>query len=138
ASTILSDDYAFLESQIDAVFQLTVRVEKMFIHIDRASWLDLRPALQRGVIRRAVHTLTGGYSDLSFEHIEQAAQVARTGHTGAEVTLPGKLVLRVGYGKLTMGEVSAIAQLASASHDPLLDRAAVISLSVPCEGVIVS
>ena len=64
--------------------------------IDIVRLLDLHPALQRRVVRRAA-------PDTDAEHVEQILALARGGETGKTIHLLARLNARVEYGSLLIG-----------------------------------
>jgi tRNA(Ile)-lysidine synthase len=67
-------------------------------------WRAQPLSLQRGLIRDAAHRLRPQVRDFDFVHIENAVRLAREGDTGTQATLPGGLVLTVGYARLTIAD----------------------------------
>lgn len=126
-ASVLTADYEVIEQQADDAWDSIVR--KAWgegIVIDCAAWRALPLALQRAVIRRAAWMLRPGLRDMTFEHVESAVRVASGGEVGAQATLPGGLMLRVGYDVLIIaGEGADL----PAPDWPLLPAGASLPLS---------
>ena len=97
----LGDDLAYLEAQADELWPHTVRPvgDGLELDLDRLTQQPL--ALQRQLARRAVDSLRG-LRDVSAEHIEAVVQLANTGQTGEQRSLPG-LTARRGYRAVYLG-----------------------------------
>jgi tRNA(Ile)-lysidine synthase len=78
------------------------------IALDRAVWDGLPLSGKRHLIRTVVWRLRPALRDVTFEHVERALAVARSGRVGAQATLPGDLVLRVGYDALVISGAGAV------------------------------
>ncbi len=103
-------DEAFLEQQAEEAWnEILIEHETDRLYLDRPKWTALPLSLQRRTLRRAVRALRTSAKNISYQTIDQAQKVAKQGKTGAEVTLPGKLTLRVGYDVLVVesGSISA-------------------------------
>lgn len=99
----VADDYALLRSLLLEAWPSIVRLETSErVVFDLEEWRALPTGLQRSTLREAVHRLRRTLRDLSFLHVENALLVARDGTTGDQSTLPQGLMLRVGYGDLTV------------------------------------
>ncbi len=106
---VLRADYALLEARIDAAWaELLVAGGGEVLHFDLRRWREQPLAVRRAVIRRAVYRLRPALRDVDFVHVEAAERVAQRGRTGAEATLPGGVLLRVGYERLSFGSRSAL------------------------------
>jgi tRNA(Ile)-lysidine synthase len=75
------------------------------IDFNLPAWRELPLALQRSTLRKAGQTLRRSLRDISFEHIETAVQIAQSGPTGAQVTLPQNLLLTVSYNRLIIANI---------------------------------
>lgn len=101
----LQADAALIERAGEAALVQVIRESPAgMVILDRAGWAGLALAEQRYVIRAVVRRLRPALRDVTFVHVEQALDVA--GQTGAEATLPGGLVFRVGYDTLTIAELA--------------------------------
>lgn len=72
------------------------------IEFSLAGWLDLPLALRRRTLRHAMTRLRPGLRDVGFKPLESARTIAERGETGATATLPGGLLMVIGYGKLIL------------------------------------
>jgi tRNA(Ile)-lysidine synthase len=106
-ATILAADHELIHQQLKTVWpELVLESGSGWIRIDRQKWLSLSDSLKRLSLRQAVESLRPDLSDLGFQTVEQAFEVAETGQVGSESHLPGGIKLEVGYGTLliTAGE----------------------------------
>lgn len=90
---ICSDDYAYIQSQLDVVWPNLVEEQPDIILFDRKYWSDLPVVLQRYALRRAAQQL-GVYDGLRYEQVEAGRQAALRA-TGYQHTLGANLLLRV-------------------------------------------
>ena len=74
---------------------------------DLAGWRAQPLAIRRAMVRRAAYHLRRTLRDVDFVHVEQAIRVAQHGRTGAQATLPRRLLLTVGYRTLTLHTAEA-------------------------------
>ena len=98
-----------------------------WIVLDRQKWLALPLSLRRRSLRRAIAQLQSSLAGLGFRSLEQARLVAETGNVGARASLPGGLVLSVGYDRLAIKRETATLP----TSVPQLPGAALIALTVP-------
>jgi hypothetical protein len=63
--------------------------------------------LRRSTLRLAVGELRPNLRDVGFQSIEQARRVGEKGGVGSEATLPGQMVLSVGYSTLALQTAEA-------------------------------
>lgn len=102
-ASVVAADYEVISAQVDAAWQAIVLEEtEQHVRIDLAHWRNLPIALQRGTLRRAAFRLRASLRDVSYQPVEAAVEVARSGPTGAQSALPGGLVMRIDYGSLTV------------------------------------
>lgn len=73
-----------------------------WIELDKAGWQALPLSLRRSTLRQAVGHIRSDLRDVGFQPIEQARRVAEKGDTGSQATLPGGVMLTVGYDQLTI------------------------------------
>jgi tRNA(Ile)-lysidine synthetase-like protein len=128
-ASVLAADYEIISSQVDTAWQSVIIDETaQHIRLDLAKWRALPIALQRETIRRAAFHLRASLRDVSYQPVEAAANVARTGSTGAQSMLPGGLDLRVDYGSLVID-----AGRSPLPDWPLLPRGAALTIAGPGE-----
>ncbi len=108
---VLADEYALLRSLLAETWPRVVVEEQERIVLDRAAWQALPIALQRSVLREAIHRLRRSLRDIGFVHVENALRVARDGATGDRATLPRGLMLTVEYGRLLIADADAAPSL---------------------------
>jgi tRNA(Ile)-lysidine synthase len=100
---VVGADYALLEQLRDRAWERVVLKEtEEAIVLDREAWAEEHLSLKRALIRRAAYRLRPSVRDVDFVHVENAVRVATEGETGAQSTLPGGLMLNVGYDRLTV------------------------------------
>ena len=119
SARVIADDYALLRSLLADTWPQVVLTEDPVgslesvrsgeptrsverIVFDLAAWRALPTALQRSTLREAIHRLRRSLRDISFLHVENALQVARDGTTGHQATLPGGLMLTLGYERFAL------------------------------------
>ncbi|MBN1310255.1 MAG: tRNA lysidine(34) synthetase TilS [Anaerolineae bacterium] len=102
-ASVIAADYEIVIRQVDAAWQSVVLEETdEHVRLDLAKWRELPLALQRGTIRKAAFRLRASLRDVSYKPVEAAVEVARSGPTGAQSTLPDGLTLCVGYNTMTI------------------------------------
>jgi tRNA(Ile)-lysidine synthase len=105
SARVIRDDYDLLCTLHDRAWQQTVcSATSEAVIFRREAWRALHPALQRGLIRKAVQQLRRSLRDIGFVHVEAALRVSVEGDAGVEATLPGGLALAVGYDAITVAE----------------------------------
>ncbi len=80
-----------------------------WVELDKAAWQALPLSVRRSTLRLAVRQLRSDLRDVGFQPIEQARRVAEKGDTGSQATLPGGVMLTVGYDQLTITAESGAA-----------------------------
>lgn len=124
---VVQDDYDFLQSQVRDAYTWIARKEGGEIVFALAPWRALHPSLQRGTLRMAVQELKRDLRDVDWTPVKDARRIALEKETGAQATLPGGLMLTLGYGELTIGDP----QLASPLPDLPLLHVERVELAVP-------
>ncbi|MHB1293430.1 MAG: tRNA lysidine(34) synthetase TilS [Anaerolineae bacterium] len=100
---ILAADYEYLRGQLEQVWPKVVRRESAeALALERAALLALPLALQRSVLREAVHRLRHSLRNINLVHIDDALQVVHRGQVGSSATLPGGLLLTVDYNEIVV------------------------------------
>ena len=100
---VIAADYALLREVLEGAWRRLVRYElPNAIAFDLAAFRAQPLALQRSLLREAVHRLRRSLRNINWVHIENAVEIAREGRTGAQATLPQGLMLTVGYDVLTV------------------------------------
>jgi tRNA(Ile)-lysidine synthase len=107
-AAVMAADHDLLSGLVDDAWEsAALPAEGERVAFDLGRWRALPPALQRAMIRRAVWVIRESLRDVSFEQVEGAVRAASGGGTGTEATLPGGLMLRVGYDRVEIGPVDA-------------------------------
>ena len=102
-AAVVAADYALLEELHARAYTGTVREgDADHIVFDLVAWREQPLSLQRSLLREGVYALRRSLRDVDFVHVECAREVALNGQTGAQATLPGGLMLTVGYDVLTI------------------------------------
>lgn len=103
-ASMLQADYLIVEQETQRTFMLLAQTAAHQVRLDLREWRELPVSLRRGTLRLAVQHLRSDLRNIGFEHIESAVQIAHTGPTGAQATLPAGLVLYVDYDALVVTE----------------------------------
>lgn len=107
-ATVLQGDAALVHAAGEAALARAARaLGPAAVTLDRAEWARLSVAEKRAVIRALTWRLRPALRDVSFEQVEGALRIADGGATGAAATLPGGLLLRVGYDMLVVADADA-------------------------------
>jgi tRNA(Ile)-lysidine synthase len=101
---ICADDYAFIQSALDAAWPALAAERPGALELSLAAWADLHPALRRYALRRAAARL--GTADLSFAQVEAARATIDTG-SPRRMPLARGLLLEFGYNSALIRSVSA-------------------------------
>ncbi len=126
---VVRADYDLLEQIFDTAWRaLLVREQEQLIAFELAGWRAQPLAVQRALVRRAAYRLRRTLRDVSFVHVEDAVAVGQTGETGAQATLPRRLLLEVGYDTLDVREAEAVALPA---HRPWLEPGRELPVTLP-------
>ncbi len=100
---VVAADYDLLERMRDWAWEeVTVEATGEAVIFDRVAWQTQPLSLQRALIREAAYRLRPHLRDVDFVHVENAVRVAQKGEAGLQATLPGGLMLTVGYDRLTV------------------------------------
>lgn len=123
----LAGDHELLERAVqDAWVRTVVASDTNMVQYDRARLLFEGPGMQRALVRRGVQWLRSSVRDLSWSHVAGALAVLHEGNVGARATLPGGLLLTLGYDRVLL----AGAEVAWPSEDrPRIDRD--LTLNIP-------
>ncbi len=106
---VVRADYELLEEEVERAWaRLFLGEDAAGYHFDLRRWRKEPLALRRALIRRAAYRLRPSLRDVDFVHVDAAERVAQEGATGARSSLPGGLLLTVGYDRLTIGEAGAV------------------------------
>ncbi len=94
----LTGDYDVLRGLLAETWPAVVRHETgEHIMMDLSALRELPVGLQRSVLREGVQRLRQSLRDISYEHVEAALEILMRGQTGDQATLPGGLMLTLGY-----------------------------------------
>lgn len=100
---VIAADYDLLTELRHAAWRETVRrASDEAVVFDLARWRRQPLALQRALIREAAYRLRPQVRDFGFVHVENATRLAQEGETGTQATLPGGLMVTLGYERMTI------------------------------------
>jgi tRNA(Ile)-lysidine synthase len=114
-SRFAADDVDFVEEKSKKAAEKIAYSRDEVTVIDKAAFLELHPALRRGVLRQLLAAAAGSLKDIEGVHIEDMLDVAE-GDTGRRLDLWGGLAFTVGYRDLLLGR-----NLAAAIPLPVLE-----------------
>jgi tRNA(Ile)-lysidine synthase len=100
AAQAAADDYDYISGQTASVWPGVAapsRQPAAGLTLHRGAFRDQPPALQRGLLRRALQQLWGGWQDFGWVHLESLRLAVCQGRVGTVVDLPHGLALTVGY-----------------------------------------
>ncbi len=123
----LAVDWDYLRVQVEAAWHDLARADEEHVRFPKEAFWAHHPAIQRGLVRKAVRHLRPLLRDVGWEHVVEALRVARDGEVGARATLPGHLFLFVERQELVIGPEPA------APPWPRLPAGARVLLTVPGE-----
>lgn len=130
---LLAADYELLTALRDLAWsQILLSQAADWLRVDLAGWRALPLSLRRSTLRQAVWLLRSSLRDVGFEAVELARRVAENGPVGTQASLPGGLVLTVGYGEWVLAPldrpyVPAGPQIAQLQPLPIPGRVALAS-----------
>ena len=101
-SQISTDDLAFLESESEKAWNITVHEQKGILVFEKATFLALAPALQRQILRKGIENLLGTLKDIETRHIEEVMH-SLIKPAGRCIALPEKLVFCIEYNRFLLG-----------------------------------
>ncbi len=106
---VVTDDYALLRDLLQRTWPTVVRTASTeAIVYDRDTLRSLPLGLQRSVLREGVHRLRHSLRNINWVHIDDALAVVQKGQTGARATLPGGLLLTLGYDAVLLADEAYI------------------------------
>jgi tRNA(Ile)-lysidine synthase len=107
AEVVAADYDLLMKLQEDAWSSILLTAGEGWLQLDRSGWRRLPLGLRRSALRQACEILKPLLRDVGFRPVEQARLVAESGQVGARSSLPGQLLLTVGYGSLTLSLAGA-------------------------------
>jgi tRNA(Ile)-lysidine synthase len=102
-SAIAADEVAFLDEEVARLWPGVVQQRDGVVILDRKGFRQLRPALQRHLLRAAIDVLLGSLKDIETRHIEEVMAVVDK-PAGKQVSLSGGLVFAVEHGRYLLGK----------------------------------
>jgi tRNA(Ile)-lysidine synthetase-like protein len=104
-AAVLADDYELLRSDMLAAWPgVALQEEPGRLVLNLAAWRDLPAALQRSMLREAIHRLRTSLRNIDFIHVANALWLLHEGRAGDRMTLPAGLELVMGYDRFAVGE----------------------------------
>jgi tRNA(Ile)-lysidine synthase len=100
-ATILRAEAGIIEARLQHHWeQMVVGETATGVQFDREQWNNLPLALRRAALRRAIARLQPAADNIGFQHIERGIAFFQQGRSGATMSLPHRLHLRINYGEL--------------------------------------
>jgi tRNA(Ile)-lysidine synthase len=104
-AAVLGDDYDLLRGDLLAMWPtIVLQDDGARLVLDLAGWRALPAALQRGVLREAVHRLRASLRNINTIHVDNALWLLRDGAAGDRMTLPAGLEVALGYDRFVIGD----------------------------------
>ena len=105
STKIIAADYALLRTEAARAWaHAVVHENQQAIAFNLDKWQSLPLSLQRSILREAIHRLRRSLRNINWVHVEDAVQVLQVANTGAAVTLPRGLEVRVGYDRFLVAD----------------------------------
>lgn len=105
----LADDHELVRRDLLAAWPgILLQGDDSRLVFDLAGWRALPVALQRGVLREAIHRLRASLRDVSFLHVDNALNLLHEGAAGDRMTLPAGLELALGYDRFAVGAAGVV------------------------------
>lgn len=124
---IINDDLSFLDSESNNLWNKVADRQNDIIFLDKTIFLELSPAIQRTILRRAMENLLNNIKDIEARHIESIMN-ALDKPAGKRLDLPRGMVFTIEYDRYLLGpDIST-----SSPFPPLKDEYA---LNIPGETV---
>lgn len=102
-ASVTAADYALIEQLTQEKWEEICREDGAdWVKLDKEAWRVLPLSLRRSTLRQSLLHLRPDLQDVGFRSIEQARQVAERSDVGRKSTLPGGLILEIGYEHLTI------------------------------------
>ena len=104
---IAADDLAYIDGEVDKVWNKISRQEKDTVVFDRALFNVLSPAIQRHLLRSAIESHLGNVKDVEAAHIEDIMALL-VKPSGRKTVLPCGLTFTIEYGRYLLAADSAV------------------------------
>ncbi len=102
-SAIASDEIAFLDCELEKVWESAVSLRDNTVILDKDRFDALQNVLKRHLLRVAIKNLLGTLKDIEERHIEEIMGVLDK-QAGKYINLPYGLVFAVEYGRYVLGK----------------------------------
>lgn len=100
---IIAADYKLLDDMLVDTWSFLVKDNgEGWLRLDMDVWRVLPTSLKRSTLRKAVSLIRSDETDIGFQTIELARNVAEHGQVGSESTLPDGVRLTIGYDELVI------------------------------------
>ncbi len=107
-AAVLADEHSLLRANLLAAWPaIALEEDDGRLVLDLPAWRRLPLALQRAVLREAIHRLRASLRNIAFIHIDNALWLLRGGQTGDRMTLPAGLEVVLGYDRFVIGNQGA-------------------------------
>jgi tRNA(Ile)-lysidine synthase len=102
-AAIVQGDYDVVLSEArQAVARNVDWLENDTAYIDRHQFKTELVGVQRHIMREVLTEISPEIKEIPYHHIETACEMARSGTTGQQLSLPAEMVLTVGYDEVTI------------------------------------
>ena len=102
---VMAADYELLRWELEEAWgEVLCQESEEAIVLNLKGWRALPLSLRRSTLREAIHRLRRSLRNINWVHVENARRVAERGETGAQATLPCRLMLTVNYEQLLVAE----------------------------------
>ncbi|WHH57557.1 tRNA lysidine(34) synthetase TilS [Petroclostridium sp. X23] len=101
---LIAEDHQFIEEYIDGIISEKIRKDKRGVFISINFLTAQHAAIQKRIIRRAIHAFNGNTANIEYRHIEEIVQMLKDSAaqrvTGKAADLPGHIRVEVVYDAL--------------------------------------
>ncbi len=104
---VISAEAEALRDALESAWRAAIVFESNgVITFSLPAWRGLPLALQRATLREAIRRLRPSLRNINFVHVEDAVSQLQAARTGARLTLPQRLALRVDYRAFTIADTT--------------------------------
>ncbi len=106
-SAIAADEIAFLDSELEKVWESVVKEQNDSVILDKDEFDALPNALKRHLLRATIKNLLGTLKDIEERHVEEIIGVSIK-QAGKYINLPYGLIFAVEYGRYLLGSDTTV------------------------------